>query len=254
MKEKFGISGSTLKLFAIVSMFIDHVGAGILGRYLPRHGISVVSWMQTDLIRQFFGGGNPWLSLYFVMRMFGRLAFPIFCFLLVEGVQHTKSRWNYAGRLFVFALLSEIPFDLVFRGRWLEFGYQNVMFTLLIGLLCIMAYESVLEKWQGHLWLTMFGLLCILFLGMRAADFLHTDYSSMGVLAILLLYLSREKKWHQIIVGCLVFAWEIVAPLAFVPIAFYNGKRGFRMKYFFYAFYPVHLLIIYGLCVLLALA
>ena len=113
-----GLSGSTLKLIAIITMLIDHIGAAVIARLLIA------------------GQGSEMLyKIYYAMRAVGRVAFPIFCFLLVEGFFYTGSRKKYALRLFGFALLSEIPFDLAFSGKILEFGYQNVFFTLLIGLL-----------------------------------------------------------------------------------------------------------------------
>ena len=250
---KKGLSGSTLKLIAVFSMFIDHVGAGILGRYLMCHGVAIISWSQVNWIQQFFGGGNLGFSIYLIMRLFGRLAFPIYCFLLAEGFCHTKNRWKYAGRLFLFALLSEIPFDLVFRGRWLESSYQNVMFTLLVGFFCMMLYETAEKRWQDQPWLRMLSFVAVAFLGTTVTVRLHTDYEQVGVLAILMMYMLRSQKIFQILSGCVLFAYEYTAPLAFLPIALYNGKRGLKMKYFFYAFYPAHLLLIFAACVWLGL-
>lgn len=128
-----GLSGSTLKLIAIITMLIDHIGAAVIARLLIA------------------GQGSEMLyKIYYAMRAVGRVAFPIFCFLLVEGFFYTGSRKKYALRLFGFALLSEIPFDLAFSGKTLEFGYQNVFFTLLIGLLTIMLFDAVVKKQEWH--------------------------------------------------------------------------------------------------------
>lgn len=228
-----GLSGSALKLIAIVSMLIDHVAAAILARLLIT------------------GQGTPTLyQTYFAMRNIGRIAFPIFCFLLVEGFEYTRDRKKYALRLFLFALISEIPFDLAFNAKVLETGYQNVFFTLLIGLITIMAIRAVEEKEQN--WHPVARILLtavIVAAGMVVAILLKTDYDAKGIVAILLLYLFRKKRGLQILSGCVFFAgWELPALVAFIFIAFYNGKRGFGMKYFFYLFYPAHLLILYGIC------
>ena len=252
-EERWGISGSTLKLLAVVSMFIDHVGAGILARHLMRHGVAVISWSQVNWMQQFFGGGDIGFSIYLMMRLFGRLAFPIYCFMLTEGFCHTKNRWKYAGRLFLFALLSEIPFDLVFRGRWLESSYQNVMFTLLVGFLGMMLYESGIKSWQDRPWGNVFLYFAVVILGTAVTVSFRTDYDQVGVFAILTMYMLRERKLFQIFSGCAIFAYEYTAPLAFLPIALYNGKRGLNLKYFFYAFYPAHLLLIFAACVWLGL-
>ena len=191
-------------------MLIDHIAATVIIRILK------------------FGGYNDGLyQLYRVMRNIGRIAFPIFCFLLVEGFMHTRDREKYALRLGCFAAVSEIPFDLAFNGKVLEVGYQNVFFTLLLGLLTMMAYDAVMNQSRWSVWKrTALSTIAIL-AGMFAAEFLSTDYGALGVLCIMVFYL------------------EWAAVFAFVPIFYYNGKRGFGMKYFFYAFYPVHLLILY---------
>ena len=203
--EKRGVSGSTLKLLAIISMLIDHVTAILLI-------------------------GSPYYSLG---RTIGRLAFPIFCFLLVEGYVHTHDVKKYAVRLFLFALVSEIPFDLAFSYRAVDFAYQNVFFTLLIGLFVLYGMDRVEEP--------AFKVLVIL-AGMAAAVFLRTDYSWKGVAAVAVIYYTRSSKLWQAGMGALMFSWEPPAMAAFAPIYFYNGKRGISIKYLFYIFYPAHLL------------
>lgn len=229
-KRKFsGISGSTLKIIAIVSMFVDHIGAAVLEK-----GLLVSSQVQN----------NPVLydrlhSIDHVLRLIGRPAFPIFCFLLVEGFLHTKDTKKYALRLFLFALISEIPFDLAILGNIMDFRAQNVFFTLLIGLLVMMG-ASYFSK---NVWLQSL----IFVLGIGAGYFLHTDYGFKGVLLIELLYFFRYDRKSQCIAGACAFSWEATAPLAFLPILAYNGKRGLSLKYFFYLFYPIHLLILAGI-------
>ena len=123
-----GISGYWLKVIAVVSMLIDHTSAVIL--------------------EQISGLENP----AFLMRIIGRLAFPIYCFLLVEGFYHTRSRAKYAGRLFLFALISEVPFDLAFSRRMWDFSSNNVFFTLLFGLLVIWGVEGIKQKFVADVY------------------------------------------------------------------------------------------------------
>lgn len=249
MKEKRGISGSTVKIIAIISMLIDHIGAGILGRYLAQAGIMEVTMESST---QWLAENGKLYLAYWVMRMIGRLGFPIFCFLLVEGFQHTHDVKKYAARLFAFCIISEVPFDLLLAGKPFDLGYQNVFFTLLIGLLTMCVFRYI-EKQDWKKGVRIISYIAALAVGMVVAEFLNTDYGAIGVLSIMILYMFRESRPRQIVAGCITFLWEITAPLAFVPIGFYNGKRGLKMKYFFYIFYPAHLLIIYLVAVALGM-
>lgn len=239
-ERKRGISGSSLKLIAVATMLIDHIAATVLARFL------------------IIGGGEVsagWYQLYQAMRSVGRIAFPIYCFLLVEGFVHTGSRKKYALRLFLFALASELPFDLAFSGTAPEFGYQNVFFTLFLGLVTIMLLWEVEKKQEWRTGLRIFLFAVIILAGMAAAYALKTDYSYYGVMCIVVLYLFRGRRLPQVLAGAASFFWwESPAVLAFIPIYFYNGKRGWNIKYFFYLFYPVHLLVLYFICVALGTA
>ena len=258
-KKKKGISGSTIKIIAIVSMLIDHIGAGILGRFIMTSGyMRVITSGDLGTIMQWVMENGVLYYTYSIMRMIGRLGFPIFCFLLVEGFQRTHDVKKYALRLGMFALISEIPFDLCFNGKVLEFGYQNVFFTLFLGLLTMVAFDWIAKKeWAANESLNkvvkVIFSAAALGVGAGVAHFLKTDYAAKGVLCIMVLYLFRKKKPWQIAAGCIAFLWEVTAPLAFIPIGFYNGERGLKMKYFFYAFYPVHLLLIWLVSMLMGI-
>ena len=212
-EQRFGVSGFALKWIAIISMLIDHTGAVLFPQYLQ-------------------------------LRMIGRIAFPIYCFLLVEGAAHTKDIRKYEIRLFLFALLSEIPFDLAFFGRP-YFGHQNVFFTLFLGLVVVEQYQKRRQKLSSFL---------IFIAAMAAAELLHTDYGAAGIIFILLFYLlypyavgkqAAFAAMNFLLYGAGVQAY---AGLAAFPMLLYNGKRGPSMKYFFYAFYPLHLLALYVIC------
>ena len=176
----------------------------------------------------------------------GRIAFPIYCFLITEGFTHTHNAKKYALRLGVFALLSEIPFDLAFYHSWFYTGHQNVFFTLLLGLLAIMSIDYFEKRSSGR-WTGLAAAFCFVMLG----DALRTDYGAFGVFFIVALYAFRGCGWLRTLTGCLLVAWETPAPLAFIPIQMYNGKKGKGkqgLKFFFYAVYPLHLLLLYGIC------
>lgn len=298
-ETKRGISGSTVKLVGIITMFIDHFAAAVLARIL-------LSGRWTDQL----------YNVYQILRMVGRLGFPIFCFLLVEGFEKTGNRAKYALRLGLFALISEVPFDLAFSAKVLEFEYQNVYFTLFLGLLALCVYDFLskrklpvvarwllwamgvvfsgiqllqyfweyiqryiskyIELWSiesetASVWalcllvvalLLLYGLrmgtdkmlsagtnLVVLCLFMWLAELLRTDYAGMGVLTITVIYLLRRSNVLAVAGGCVVLTLmalnELPAFFAVFPAAAYNGKRGLKLKYLFYAFYPVHLFLLW---------
>lgn len=320
-----GISGSTVKIVAVLTMLIDHTAAVVLTRQIFASGY----------IEAIIGGQNSfqnWIaqnnSLYYantIMRSIGRLGFPIFCFLLVEGFQRSRDVRKYALRLGVFALISEIPFDLAITGKWWHLGYQNVYFTLFLGLLALCGY-GLLVKYENkeggkdlpgalRMALTLTGGLSPAFLvvwqmaipfgrstysvlamtaagaavggvtaavlaiygrkrGFRrvqtacasmtvlvvlmfVAELLHTDYSAMGVLTITVMYLYRKHRVASMAAGCFILTLmslgEISAFAALIFIALYDGRRGLKMKYFFYVFYPLHLLLLYLISVWMGL-
>ena len=239
-KKRLGVSGSTLKIIAMVTMLIDHIGAAVLMRHLlvtRSHIVSIDAY-------------NQLVMFYLVLRGIGRISFPIYCFLLVEGFQKTGNLKKYILRLAIFAVVAEVPFDLCFTARAFSLSHQSVMLTLLVGVIT-MWMASLVERQVASRLLRVPCMAAAIALGAAAAELLNTDYGYMGILCIMTLYVLRRVKWMQITGGCLVFLWEIWAPLAFIPIGFYNGKRGLALKYIFYLFYPLHLLILYLICVLL---
>lgn len=174
-------------------------------------------------------------------RCVGRIAFPIFCFLLTEGFKYTRDIRAYMLRLGGFALLSEVPYDLTLHDRLVDWEHQNVFFTLLLGV----GLMYMLER-SKELPLKAVEILMV----MTAADFLRTDYGFRGIILIAVFYLLRENLWLKTLCGAVWnFLWsggiQGYGALAMIPIAMYNGERGRRMKYFFYVFYPAHLLVLF---------
>ena len=216
------ISGSALKVIAVMTMIIDHIGAHLINR---------------EIVLLQIGGYE--LTLYRAMRDVGRLAFPIFCFLLIEGFLHTRNRKRYGISLFIFALVSEIPWNLEHTGT-IFFKEQNVFFTLLLGYLgmCAIEYFKTRPIIQ---FLSLLGLAIL-------SVVLKTDYSISGYCFIILLYMLREHEVMRIFTTSLLSNYRFVL-LAFFLISMYNGKRGFIkgkfLKYAFYAIYPLHIFIIY---------
>ena len=221
----YGFSGTMLKTFAIIIMVLDHTGAAVVYPILRRLSITAN--------RELYGQLK---YLYSLMRGIGRLAFPIFCFFIVEGFFHTKNRMLYAYRLFLFALLSEFPFDYCLKPGYIYWQKQNVYFTLLIGLLVIWMMDLVRQR-------PCLQYLCLA-AGLMLSRAMMTDYNYKGVFLIAVLYLLHEHRFYECAGGAAAIAWESWAPLSFILCFFYNGKRGRGFKYLFYCFYPGHLLIL----------
>ena len=237
MKKIKFINSNILKIIAMILMLIDHLWATIIP-------------------------GNQW------MTNIGRLAFPIFAFLIVEGFTHTSDFKKYAKRLFIFGLISEIPFNLIYTGSFIFPFHQNVMFTLLLGLLCINEIDKIKNNrnCKAIIWgtLKILGLLLIGTIG-------FVDYGITGILTIIVFYIFRNFKFawlgqlislvllyivffkgQSVIIS--IFGFEYFLPLqglgvlSLIPIWLYNGEKGKKNKLFqygFYAFYPVHMLCIY---------
>lgn len=229
----FGLSGAVLKNIALITMLIDHTGLVFVLYGLNYHGRSIL-----------INGTNYLPQIYYTMRSIGRIAFPIYLFLLVQGFIHTRNRKKYALRLFLFACISEIPFNLAVSGKLLSWDYQNVFWTLLAGFLMMWGLEK-LEQSEINRPLKYICMLALAAAVMAAVTFCHTDYDWNGILSLLILYIFRFNRLDTVILGALSFSWEPWAILAFIPIGLYNGSRGRQApKYFFYAFYPVHLLLL----------
>ena len=211
-----------IKMTAITTMLIDHVGAVF--------------------------------DLHMGYRVIGRIAFPLFVYLIAEGCRHTKSMEKYLLRLGIFALVSEIPFDLAFGNRIDFFNNTNIFYTLFLGVLCVYIFQQL--RRGPYLWILsaipIYGI-------MMAADWLGSDYGGIGVLFIFLTAAAGNYKFSKILqLGIIILfmfwlyfnvAALLIGSLVAVPlVALYNGKQGFSsesVKYLFYFFYPLHLLLLY---------
>ncbi len=281
--ESFRPSQDALKLTACAVMLLDHIGGGILEQLPPDRfsNPAVYLWAaDVDL----------------VLRLIGRISFPIFAWLLVQGVVHTSSLPRYAFRLFVFALISELPFDLLFFQRPTGL-HQNIFWTLLLGVLALWAVRSLVEtkdrteeRAEGRAGnrtpgpasfpgaassrpffrpdlLRILAAAAITGAAMGMAALLHTDYSWKGILLITLLYFLRRNRAAQCLLtpavylgaeflslllrgytadfALGVFGQHVTVCLSFAGIFFSSPVRKKGHRYAFYAFYPLHLSLLY---------
>ena len=234
--RKRGLSQEGLKLIACVTMLIDHIGVTLVMRFMQETQMDAsIAWV------------------YYLMRIIGRIAFPIYCFLLVEGACRTRDPRKYGLRLFIGMLLSEIPFDLAFsfRSRMLfDWSSNSVMLTLLLGY-CMIEAMKRLNGFRKVVVILPFYLL---------AEWMHTDYSGLGILIIAVFALTkglpREKLYQaiglclvvypgsRVFLGAVAVNLEWFAALALIPISCYDGRKlthNKAVQWGFYLFYPVHI-------------
>ena len=266
-KKSKGLSASCIKMIALVSMFIDHFAASIVARlmYLPEHpimrriteltGISGEGG-QTNAVAEILSQQDLIVKVYEWMRHIGRISFPIYCFFIVEGFYKTRDRKKYFRRLAACALLSEIPFDLAIYGKVFYLWHQNVFFSLLIGLVAIWAMDAFFQMQDLNKWSQTISALCVGVGFSLLALILYADYFCFGVLTMVAMYLVRKateqkiKFWQPVVflagigVLCMFDLGEAWALLALPLLFFYRGKKGWNAKWFFYLFYPVHLLVL----------
>lgn len=222
------LSGSALKLIAIITMLIDHTGSILL-----RHSVKAKAVWFTLLGVDF--------SVYQVSRDIGRIAFPIFCFLLTEGFEHTHDRVKYGRNLFLFALISEIPWNMWHNsGAIFYSASQNVFFTLLLGYIGF----CLADHWKDNHTAQLLSMLALF----AVSYYLNADYGWKGYIFLMIMFWLRRERPAQALIGSCWLSYEWKACFAFIPINLYNGKRGFIHgnigKYAFYAFYPVHILVL----------
>ena len=244
--KKIGLSSSALHIIAMACMLCDHLWLALIP-------------------------DNDWMTVV------GRLAFPIFAFLTVEGFYHTHSLKRYIIRLAALAVISEIPFNLLASGEVFYPLHQNVIWTLLLGLIGIALMERAKNK--GKPALTVIIDAAVIIAGFILGFVLFTDYFGVGVLTVFVFYFFREKRWWSYLgqavfliilnavilkgrqIGFTLFGAEMLIPLqafavlALIPIWLYNGAQGKTSKtfrYLCYAFYPIHMLVLYLLSCLIA--
>lgn len=234
MKEKINnlcskvqfLSGAWLKLIAITSMLIDHVNKALIYPNLTSNdGVLTVVSNLFDII--------------------GRIAFPLFCFLLVEGYFKTRSRKKYLFNLLLFGVISEVPFDMFTTACFFYMNWNNVMFTLAFVLMTIWSIDILKEKMQKLpkvLWYFVSWIIIIIMC--IAAIYLSLDYEHHAILIGYFFYLFHDVPLFAIPFGYASMYTQPWSLLGFGLTLTYNGERGKQNKMLNYWFYPAHLLIL----------
>jgi len=218
------VNALTLKIIAIVTMTIDHAGAVLLSHYI----------------------GTEYVGIYLLTRWIGRIAFPIFAYLIAQGCVHTRSMPKYMMRLGILAIVSEFFFDMALTGNGtVNFLAQtNIFYTLFLAVVAIWLYQLSNKKWWG--WLLVLP-------SMAVASLLTTDYGAFGVLFIFVIYAigKNTKLWSAVVLaaGMMILYFPMLEATLFAMVSVlcvlaYNGKSGPKnpvLQYGFYAFYPAHL-------------
>jgi len=252
------LTGNSLKVIAVLTMVIDHLCKIVLQWLLSNYwGVMVdngqMSWEQFQQIDNF---------IRFDLQSVGTIAFPLFCFLLAEGFRYTRDKKRYIGLMFIFALISEIPFDIGFFSEYSQMEgtfpfylkYQNVFFTLFLGLLTLVCLERLSCKSEirtEKIKSVILQVICVAVLAL-VAELIRCDYGMQGILYIAAFYVCRNHRIYQVLLFLLAYMGAtgnqppLCTLLACLIILLYNGKRGkLKLKYFFYAFYPAHILVLY---------
>lgn len=256
------ITGNTLKFIAISAMLLDHLCKIVL-QWL------VIRLFETNQItlEQF----NPIYDfIRFDLYPIGTIAFPLFCFLLSEGFHYTKNRKKYIGLMFTFAIISELPFDLAFfNENSIQMGtfpfyweYQNVFFTLFLGLValtCLEHFACKSEIKKQKIKSILLQIACVIAISI-VAKLIYCDYGKTGILYIVAFYIARKNRLYQILLFAITYIFatgfiqsSIYFFITCLLILLYNGKRGkLKLKYTFYIFYPAHIAMLYGITQILA--
>lgn len=218
------LSGAQLKYIAFLSMLIDHVNKALIYPNLNGGTMNIVS----DLF-----------------DILGKIAFPIFIFLLVEGFFKTRSRWKYLLMLLIFAVISEIPFDMFTTATFFQPYWNNIMFTLAMVLVMIWVIDILKEKMEtlpkGLWYLLSFLIVAVMcYLAMKAS----VDYEYHAMLIGYFYYIFHQRPAFAIPFNVLSMYKELWALLGYGFVLTYNGERGRQYKIVNYLFYPVHLLIL----------
>lgn len=225
-----GLSGADLKRIAMFCMLIDHIGCALLEPLIMHQNSDALFYLN-------------WLC-----RGIGRIAFPIYSFLLAEGYRHTGNKRTYILRLAIFGFTSEIPYDLAFTGRSVDWQYQNVLFTLFLGFFTLVLMGKIRNYFGRYSALKPVLLTVICIAASTLAEFIQCDYGAAGVLIIVSMDLLRNtKSLRNLTCEVLLLSlhpMELTACLSFPLLNCYNENRGSQSKQRMYMFYPGHLILL----------
>ncbi len=226
--NRIRISGNGLKMLALITMTLDHISLLLLDNYRP-------------------------------LRIMGRLSFPLFAYMIAEGCHYTRNRRKHLLGIFLLGVLCQLVYYLTDGSL-----YQGILMTFTLSILCIYAMDRAKnrKKWYGWvLPLVTLGIVVFLCEGLPRllpeTDY-AVDYGLWGVLLPVFVSLSenRKAKWLFTAAGLVLLSlsmgsWQWYSLAALIPLALYSGEKGrWNTKYLFYIYYPLHMVVIYGLTLL----
>ena len=221
--KKFGLTNNQLKIIAMLSMLIDHIGVAMFPNVM-------------------------------ILRIIGRLAFPIFAYMIAEGCFYTKNKARYFFMIFGLGMICQLVF-FFFMGSL----YQGILMTFSFSIICIYAIDYYLKKreWKS-LSLMIFTVFSVSFISINLPMILNKtdfefDYTALGILLPVVIYYSKNKLLKMlftavilILLSDIYFTYQLYSLLAIPLLLLYNGERGkYKLKYLFYIFYPLHLVLVY---------
>lgn len=216
------ISGNALKLFALLCMTVDHIGVHLISEYEP-------------------------------IRIIGRLAFPIFAYMIAEGCKYTKRKLKYFLTIFIEGVILQIFIFLMSDST-----HMNVLITFSLSIGLIYAFDYSLRSENNYNWvIPLTGIIFVMIICSELpegflSEYFHIDYGFFGVMLPVMVYIFDNKLLKLLMfTSGLVFLSMSLAPiqwwclLSVIPIALYSGKRGkLKIKYLFHIYYPLHIVII----------
>lgn len=234
------VTADGLKIFACAVMLIQSAGIVIVENGL----IDLSQYTQAELSKALASSADlmTLAGIGSMMQIIGGLGVPIFAFLLVEGFLHTSSYRKYLLTMLLFALLSEIPYDLAMYRKVWDFTGQNALFSMIICLLMLYFLRMARER-KGFLSSMFQGLIVLT--AVFWVSFFRMNCGLCLVLLTAVFYLFYSRNVLKTVLGVLISLLYVTGPLSFYGLWCYNEVRTDRFpKYAYYVFYPLHLLIL----------
>lgn len=264
-----GMAGSTIKVLVMISLFLQSLNVVIMDPFLDIESVGkslepvadnfkavfTPDWkfaansLYTDAVREFFDAKSGAWTMYLIFSIVGSIAVPLLCYIVLQEFLVSDNKRNDVLTLGMFAMASEIPYDLAVKGKVLEYSTQNLFVGIFIGVAVVWIMDYIFNKVARSAFIKYFLSMLVFILGILLAIITKTYFFIFPVLVIACMYIFREKKMLGPVIGC--FAMTTVSPYylcsfaSLIPINMFNGKIEKKLKNLLPIFYPVHFIILF---------